>query len=87
VFTELFLKEESSCLPLFRRLVPDRETGTCLDPEVPGTGLPKEGNAGPGPPYSGKKSQLEPSRDGENMRKEREEPILDVMKEDQQPTE
>jgi hypothetical protein len=61
--------------------------GSCLDPELPGTGLQKERGEGPGPPYSGEKSQLKPSRDGENMRRDREEPILDVMKEDQRPTE
>jgi hypothetical protein len=46
--------------------VPDKITGRCLDPELPGTGLQKEGGKGPGPPYSGEKSQLGPSRDGEN---------------------
>jgi hypothetical protein len=67
--------------------VPDKETGSCLDPELPGTGLQKEGGEGPSPPYPGEKSQLEPSRDGENMRREREEPIKDMMKEDQRLTE
>jgi hypothetical protein len=66
--------------------VPDRKTGSCLDSEFPGTGLQEGGSTGPGPPYSGEKSQLELSRDGENMRGDREEPILDVMKEDQRPT-
>jgi hypothetical protein len=47
----------------------------------------KGGNAGPGQPHDEKKSQLEPSRDGENVRRDREEPILDVMEEDQRPTE
>jgi hypothetical protein len=42
---------------------------------------------GPGPPYSGEKSQLEPSRDVRNMRRNVGEPILDMMKEDQRPTE
>jgi hypothetical protein len=37
--------------------------------------------------YPGEKSQLEPSRDRENMRRDREDPIPDVMKEDQWPTE
>jgi hypothetical protein len=32
------------------------------------------------------KSQLEPSRDGENMRRDREDPILDVIKEDRRPS-
>ncbi len=48
--------------------VPDKEAGSCLDPELPGTGLQTEGGEGPGPPYSGEKSQLEPGRDGENDR-------------------
>jgi hypothetical protein len=40
------------------------------------------GVEGPSLPYSRKKSQLEPSRDGENMRGDREEPILDMIEED-----
>jgi hypothetical protein len=40
------------------------------------------GGEGPSPPYSAEKSQLEPSRDGENMRRNGGEPIPDVMKED-----
>ncbi len=67
--------------------MPDKETGSCLDPELPGTSQQKEGGEGPGPPYSGEKCQLEPSRDGENMRRYGGEPIPDVMKKDQQPTE
>ncbi len=65
--------------------MPDKETGSCLDPELPGTGLQTEWSEGPGPPYSREKSQLEPSRDGENMMRSLGEPIQDVMKEDQQP--
>jgi hypothetical protein len=61
--------------------------GSCLDPELPGTSLQKEGGEGPSQPYSSEKSLLEPSRDGENMRTDREEHIPDVMKEDQRPTE
>ncbi len=45
------------------------------------------GDAGPGPPCFGEKSQLEPSRDWENMRRDREEPIQDVIYEDQRPSE
>jgi hypothetical protein len=60
--------------------------GSCLDPELPGTGLQTEGSEGPSLPFSRKKSPLEPNRDGENMRSEGK-PILDVMKEDQRPTE
>jgi hypothetical protein len=67
--------------------VPNKETGSCLDPKLHGTGLQKEGGEGPSPFYSREKSQLEPSRDGENMRRDREEPIPDLMKEDQRPTE
>jgi hypothetical protein len=67
--------------------VPNKETGGCLDPELPGTSLQSEGGEGPGPPYSGEKNQLEPSRNGENMRRNVEEPIPDVMKKDQWPTE
>jgi hypothetical protein len=47
--------------------VPDKETGSCLEPELPGSGIQKEGDEGPGLPYSGEKSQLEPSRDLENI--------------------
>jgi hypothetical protein len=59
--------------------------GYCLDPDLPKTGLQEWGEKGPIPPSFGKKSQLEHSRDEENMR--REEPIPDVMEEDQWPTE
>ncbi len=51
--------------------MPDKETGSFLDLELPGTGLQKEGGEGPSPPYPGEKGQLEPSRDGENMRRYR----------------
>ncbi len=68
-------------------VVPDRKTGSCQDPELPGTSLHKGRNAGPGLPCSGEKSQSEPSRDGENMKRGREEPILDMIEEDQRPTE
>ncbi len=37
--------------------VPDKETGSCLDPELPETSPCKEGGEGPGLPYSGEKSQ------------------------------
>jgi hypothetical protein len=42
---------------------------------------------GPGPPSCGKKSKLEPSRDGGNVRRDREKPIPDMMEEDQWSTE
>jgi hypothetical protein len=58
-------------------IVPDRKTGSLPDPELPKTGLQERGGKGPGPPCFGKKSQLEPSRDGENVRRDRQEPILD----------
>jgi hypothetical protein len=45
------------------------------------------GDEGPGRHYSRDKSQLEPSRDGENMRRNGGEPIPDVMKENQLSTE
>ncbi len=67
--------------------VPNKGTGSCPDPELPGTSLQKEGGEGPGLPHPGENSQLEPGRDGENMRGNREEPIPDVMKEDRRPTE
>jgi hypothetical protein len=67
--------------------VPERITGSSLDPELPGTGLQEKREVEPGLPCSGEKSQLEPSRDGENMRGDTEELISDVMKEDQRPTE
>ncbi len=67
--------------------MPDKETDSCLDSELPGTGPWKEGGEGPGLPYSGEKNQLEPSRDGENMTRSGGEPIPDVMKEHQWPTE
>ncbi len=67
--------------------MPDKETGGCLDPELSGTILQIKGGEGASPPHSKKKSQLEPSRDGENMKTSGGEPIPDVMKEDQRPTE
>jgi hypothetical protein len=66
--------------------VTNRKTGS-LDPELHGIGLQKEADTGPGPPCFGEKSQLEPSRDEENMTTDREKLIRDVMQEDQQPTE
>jgi hypothetical protein len=69
-------------------LVPDREAGNCLDlRELPGTGLQERGEKGPGPPSPSKKSQSEPSRDGETMRRGKEDSIPDVMEEDHQQTE
>ncbi len=68
--------------------VPDKKGGSCLDPELPGTDLWGWGSdAGPGLPSLKEKSQLEPSRDGGDMISYREEPIPDVMQEDQWPTE
>jgi hypothetical protein len=69
------------------KVVPNGKMSSCRDPELPGTGLQIEGGEGPSPLYSGEKSQLEPSRNGENVRRDREGLILDVMKEDLQPTE
>jgi hypothetical protein len=66
--------------------VPDKTVGSCLEPELPGTG-PWGGNAGPGPPSLKEKSQLEPSRDGGDMTRDREESIWDMMQDGQWPTE
>ncbi len=62
--------------------MPDEKMGSCLDPELPGTGLRRGADARPGPPNLKGKSQLEPSRDEGDMGKGNEEPIQDVMKED-----
>jgi hypothetical protein len=68
--------------------VPDKIVGSCLDPGLPGTSLGGGGSdVGPGPPSLKEKSQLEPGRDGRGMMMNKEEPIQDVMQEDQQPTE
>ncbi len=66
--------------------VPDRETGSCPDSKPPGT-VCRKGEKGPSPPSPGKKSQLEPSRDGETTKRDKEESIPDAMKEDQRSTE
>ncbi len=67
--------------------VPNKETVSCLDPELLRTSTEIEGGEGPSLPHFTEKSQLEPSRDGENMRTNEGEPIPDVMKEDQWRTE
>ncbi len=68
--------------------MPDKKLGSCLDPELPRTGLRGVGlDEGLGPPSLKEKNQLEPSRDGGDVTRDREEPIQDVMQEDQQPTE
>jgi hypothetical protein len=67
--------------------VPDRKTGSCLDPKLQGNGLQEGEKKGPGLPSHSKKSQLRPCRDGETMRGDKEESIPDAMKEDQRPTE
>ncbi len=59
--------------------MPDGKMGSCLDPWLPRTGLQERGGKGLGRHSSGKKSQLEPRRDGEKVRRDREEHILDVM--------
>jgi hypothetical protein len=56
-------------------LVPDMETGCCLDPGENGTGSEGGGEAGPNSPERGKDKQLKPREGGENMRKEEEEHI------------
>ncbi len=45
------------------------------------------GSCKPGPPNLKEKSQLEPSRDGGDMRKGKEEPFQDVMQKDEWLTE
>jgi hypothetical protein len=77
------LHEYSAC----PKYCADKETDSCLDPKLPGTSLQTEGSEGPGPPHSKKNSQLELSRVGENMITSEEEPILNMVKEDQWPTE
>ncbi len=49
--------------------VPDGKTGSCLDPWLPRNGLQERGGKGLGLPSSVKKSHLEPSRDGEKVRR------------------
>jgi hypothetical protein len=44
-------------------------------------------DAGPGPPSLKEKSQLEPSKDGGDMTRDRKEPIQNMMQEDQRSTE
>jgi hypothetical protein len=46
-----------------------------------------ENKAGPGPPIAEGKDQKESSRDGGNIMTDKEEPIRDMMQEDQRPTE
>jgi hypothetical protein len=54
--------------------VPDEETGSCLDPGKNRTGLEGGGKAEPGSPERGKDRQLKPSGEGDNMKKEEDEP-------------
>ncbi len=67
--------------------MPDKTVGNSLDPELPETDLQGRSEAGPGPTSLKEENQLEPSRDGGDMTRDREEPIRDVMREDSQPTE
>jgi hypothetical protein len=46
-----------------------------------------ETEAGPGPPIGEGKDQFESGRDGGDMMKDKEEPIRDMMREDQLPKE
>ncbi len=50
-------------------------TGLCLDPGENGTGLEGGDGARPCPPERRKDRQLEPSKGGNNMKEEEEEPI------------
>jgi hypothetical protein len=54
----------------YKVTVPDRGTGNCLDSELPGTDLKEGRKKRSGPPSPSKKSQFEPSRDGETMRRD-----------------
>ncbi len=62
--------------PLYRWCA-NKETGSCLDPELLWTGTEIEGGEGPSPPHFTEKSQLEPSRDGKSLRTNEREPISD----------
>ncbi len=64
-----------------------QEKGQLPRSRAPGTSLQKGVDAGPGLLNLKERSQLKPSRDGGDMRKGGEEPIWDVMQEDQRPTE
>ncbi len=65
--------------------MPDRNTGSCLDPGLPGTGLQrgKEEMIEAGPSLTNRegKDQLELRRDGGNIMRGKKEPIRDVMQE------
>ncbi len=81
-------------MTLMQVLAPNRNTGNCLDPGLPGTGLHRgkgEGEegaeAGPGPPSRDGKDQLKFGRGGGNIMRNKEEAIRDVRREGQQPTE
>ncbi len=71
-----------------------RNTGCCLDTGLPGNGLHMrmgkgegEAEAGPDPSAREGKDQLDSGRDEGNIMEDIEEPIQDVMQEDQWPTE
>jgi hypothetical protein len=84
---EVVGKEGEESLDPDKGSMPEKKVGSFLDLELPGTVLRGGGgDAGPGP-LNFKKSHLEPSRDGGDMRKDREAPIRDMMQEDQWPTE
>jgi hypothetical protein len=62
--------------------VPDRNTGCCLDPGLPGTAPQRrrgegdgEADAGAGPPNGEGEDQLESGRDGGNIMEDKEELI------------
>jgi hypothetical protein len=66
--------------------MPDKKIGSCLDPELPGTGLRAGGDkCRARHARFERKESVEPIRDGGDMRKDREEPIRDVTQEDQRP--
>jgi hypothetical protein len=75
-----------NCPALSSIILLNRKMGSCLDRELPGTFCRKEGMQAR-PTLLWEKESVGPNRDWENMRRYREELILDVMKEDQWPTE
>lgn len=66
-------------------------TGSCLDPVLPVTGLQREEGegteAGTAPPHRDGNDQLESNRDRRNIMRDNGEPMRDVMQEGQRLTE
>jgi hypothetical protein len=53
---------------IYLKLCPSKKVGSCLDPELPGTGLREGADAGPGPPCSGERVSWNPAEMGETTR-------------------